>query len=325
MPNLDQCLDFYNLMTYDYYTYNFGDPVVAAHHAPLYRQSWDNQVDWDKNFYCDATVNAFIKAGATRSKLMLGIPFYGQSFTLSKLSGHALKWSPPIIDGKDANVKAGKPGLFSDPNHPGSTLGYFEICKNIKKPQAKDRWTKVSDCGSPANINDPCPTIGPYAYHTSDGQWFGYDDANMVAIKTKYAKKKGLGGVMVFDISTDDYKNQCGDGSYPLLTAISNAMNGNTGISNVENGFAAQTTTTTQTTTTRPTPPSPSPATSSNPPTVSTPPPGCNYGYFAKVKEGDTCWSIATYVCGQVRLDNLYKKNQRLDCSTLQIGQYVCC
>ena len=31
-----------------------------------------------------------------------------------------------------------------------------------------------------------------------------------------------LGGVMIWDISQDDYNNDCGNGSYPLLNAIAN-------------------------------------------------------------------------------------------------------
>jgi chitinase len=43
----------------------------------------------------------------------------------------------------------------------------------------------------------------------------------MAAVKTQYVLDEQLGGAMVWDISTDDFHNKCGDGANPLMTTIS--------------------------------------------------------------------------------------------------------
>lgn len=64
----------------------------------------------------------------------------------------------------------------------------------------------------------------PYAF-TND-QWVGYDDVKSVTIKSNYALDAGLGGVMVWSVETDDFRGICGNGEYPLLTAINKVIRG---------------------------------------------------------------------------------------------------
>merc|ERR1711904_4510 len=84
-------------------------------------------------------------------------------------------------------------------------MGYHEICRNLKTKG----WTKVE--------GDEC-TVGPHAY--KGDQLVGYDDLETVAVKMDYIKEMGLAGGMVWDISMDDFKNNCGDGKNPFLTAM---------------------------------------------------------------------------------------------------------
>ena len=46
--------------------------------------------------------------------------------------------------------------------------------------------------------------MGPYAF--SGDQWVGYDDPDMAAKKTRYAVSRGLGGVMVWDVGSEDVR-----------------------------------------------------------------------------------------------------------------------
>ena len=39
-------------------------------------------------------------------------------------------------------------------------------------------------------------------------------------------KQNGFGGVMVWALDLDDFKNTCGQGKYPLLNAINNELGG---------------------------------------------------------------------------------------------------
>ena len=133
--------------------------------------------------------------------MIVGIPTYGRSWTLSG-SATAI--------GSSASG-AGSAGPYSGS---GGFLMYNEICVNI----ASNGWTKVSDnTGS----------IGPYAY--KGNQWVGYDDIDMAATKAQYILDNDLGGGMFWDLPSDDFKNLCGNGKYPLIKTVYDALStGNT-------------------------------------------------------------------------------------------------
>ena len=167
------------------------EPTKADHHAPLYKRSWDK----DPTLNCNGSVSYWISHGASPSKLNMGIPLYGKSWTLTS----SIVAPPAPANGAGiAGPYTGQPGY----------LGYYEICSNIKS----NGWVQVDDL--------PCMN-GPFAYSLDYSQWVGFDDVAMVTTKTNYALSQGLGGVMVWDISTDDFQNTCGGGKNPLITAIS--------------------------------------------------------------------------------------------------------
>ena len=78
-----------------------------------------------KNF----SVRKFIELGASREKIILGIPTYGKSFTIDSRN---TKNPPGVIF-----TGAGKRGNLTKET---GTLGYQEICQYVKK----DGWTMVS-------------------------------------------------------------------------------------------------------------------------------------------------------------------------------------
>ena len=83
IPRLNKHLDFVSVMTYDYH----GQwDKKTGHIAPIY----EHPDDFDKTFNVNYTINYWINHGMTRSKLILGLPFYGQSFTLAKKSENGL-------------------------------------------------------------------------------------------------------------------------------------------------------------------------------------------------------------------------------------------
>lgn len=86
--------------------------------------------------------------GAPRAKLIMGMPLYGQSFTLSSSASHGLNAASSAGGAKGPYT--GQAGL----------LGYNEICLKVKN----DGW----------NVVGPINEMGPYAY--KDNQWVSYDD-----------------------------------------------------------------------------------------------------------------------------------------------------
>lgn len=59
--------------------------------------------------------------------------------------------------------------------------------------------------------------MAPYA--VKGDNWIGYDDVESTRVKANFALNNGLGGAIVWSIDTDDFRGDCGQGAYPLLTA----------------------------------------------------------------------------------------------------------
>ena len=96
--------------------------------------------------------------GAPKHKLIMGMPLYGQSLTLTSSLGHGL------------NAAATGPGTGGPITKQDGLLAYNEICNFVKN----ENWTVVG----------PINQMGPYAY--KDNQWVSYDDKNTIQKKVKH-------------------------------------------------------------------------------------------------------------------------------------------
>ena len=135
----------------------------------------------------------WMAAGAPAHKLVLGMPLYGQAFTLDNNQENGL------------NAPARQKGQAGEFTRAAGFLAYYEICDSINK----GGWTVV---------NDPEKRMGPYAY--KDRQWVGFDDVASIRRKAEYVRELGLGGGMVWALDLDDFNNRCGQGKHPLMNTI---------------------------------------------------------------------------------------------------------
>ncbi|XP_044301190.1 chitotriosidase-1-like [Varanus komodoensis] len=174
VDKISQFLDFINLMTYDFHG---SWEQVTGHVSPLYPDT-DDAVEYWKS------------KGAPAEKIIMGIPAYGRTFTLSS---------------SQTGVKApasgpGTPGTYTKE---AGFLAFYEIC-SFKKGAT----TKVI----------PEQKV-PYSF--KGNQWVGYDDVDSIKNKVKYLKEKKLGGGMLWAMDLDDFKGAfCAAGAYPLLQTL---------------------------------------------------------------------------------------------------------
>ncbi|XP_025423968.1 probable chitinase 10 isoform X2 [Sipha flava] len=190
VPILNQYLDWIGVMAYDYH----GQwDKKTGHVAPSYYHPEDDIPYFNLN----STVHYWIEKGANSRKIVLGVPLYGQSFTLSNPKVHGL------------NAPASGPGEAGKFTRSAGFIAYYEICRKL----ATEQWTVVQDPGY---------RMGPYAY--SGNQWVGFDDVETVKRKAEYVKSMNLGGAMVWALDLDDFRNVCGQGNYPLLGAITETL-----------------------------------------------------------------------------------------------------
>lgn len=179
IPNFDSVLTELNL-----YTMDFHGPwgKTAGFNAPLY--TYTDETDYSSVNGC---VLKYLKSGASRSKLNVGIPFYGYSYKDSHEIGEEC------------------------------TPDWLGVCS--------DKVTWMEDNGSPTyhNIYDHLPsmplywdeeTLTPIAYN--DLGIVSYDDPKSICYKTEYIMMNKLNGVIIQELGDDMLL----DKSTPLLDAV---------------------------------------------------------------------------------------------------------
>lgn len=187
VPVLSKYLDWIGVMTYDFHG---SWSKKTGQLAPLYNYPGNEQ-----NNYVDFAIKYWIKKGANSRKIIMGAPTYGITYTLANAQNHGLN---------AAITGAGQAGQFTQ--SPGS-LAYYEICEKVKK----QGWTVVKNA-----------QYGLYAF--KGNQWTSYDDIETMRTKSKYIRDSKLAGAMIWTLDFDDFNGSCGEGKYPLLTALNQAL-----------------------------------------------------------------------------------------------------
>uniref|UniRef100_A0A1B0DNH2 Uncharacterized protein n=1 Tax=Phlebotomus papatasi TaxID=29031 RepID=A0A1B0DNH2_PHLPP len=187
---LSQYFDWIAVMTYDFH----GQwDKQTGHVAPMYQHPSDYEPTFNANF----SINYWIEKGADRRKIVMGMPMYGQSFSLAEGNRHTL--NSPTYGGGEAGEATRARGF----------LAYYEICSNIRQRN----WHVVRDKKG---------RMGPYAYNRD--QWVSFDDVAMIRHKSEYVKAMGLGGAMIWALDLDDFRNVCQCEEYPLLRTINRVL-----------------------------------------------------------------------------------------------------
>lgn len=82
VPTLDKAIDFWNMMTYDYFVSDIASASITAPNQLLNNigsvKGFEDPVF--KTWSTTDSIQAFIKAGATPSKMVMGIAYYGHTW-----------------------------------------------------------------------------------------------------------------------------------------------------------------------------------------------------------------------------------------------------
>lgn len=149
-------VDQVNIMTYDL----MGGEKITGHHTALYPSNADSPSG-------DAAIQAFIKAGVPREKIMLGAAFYGRA------------WRQ--VESEEQN------GLHQTAGTSGNkSYAYPDIISLLS-----DGYVRYWDESAKA----------PYLFNGST--FVSYEDTESIALKGAYASNNGLQGVMFWEYGQD--------------------------------------------------------------------------------------------------------------------------
>jgi len=163
-------VDWINLMTYDYH----GDWEKRSNLiAPLYADPND-PANAESNI--DYTIKMYLNAKVPSKKLVLGIPFYGRSWTNCSSTNSGLFQACSGV----------AEGAIADGIHEYGNL-------------VKQGW--ITGNGFVRYWNDSSRV--PWLYNKTTKTFISYEDPESIAYKAGYIKTKELGGAMVWELSQD--------------------------------------------------------------------------------------------------------------------------
>ncbi|XP_063853755.1 probable chitinase 10 isoform X2 [Scylla paramamosain] len=175
-------------MSYDFH--GNWEPTVG-HPSPLLPQPGRHP-----HYNVQGAVDHLIKRGARPDQIVMGLPFYGVSWSLADQGAGQTR---------AAATGEGRAGLHFATQ---GKMSYYEICL----AKMEGGWQDTRGAGG--------------SYMHKDDLWVAYDDPQTLKKKAEYANMRGLAGVMIWDITTDDFGNYCQEGRNPLITAVANALQG---------------------------------------------------------------------------------------------------
>lgn len=162
MDKLHAYLDWINIMAYDFYT---SAAKTTGHHTGLFRSLSAG----DSTAYAEASVKQHLDAGIPARKLVIGVAFYGRSFSA---------------------VHPENNGLYQPYDRYAGQYSYSVLTRDfINKQGFKRFWDEAAKA--------------PYLWNADSATFITYDDPASLKAKAEFVKAHRLGGIMYWENSHD--------------------------------------------------------------------------------------------------------------------------
>ena len=248
LKKLNNIVDWVNIMAYDYHVAseqynNFNAPLFPY---PVKSSKDSKDIEQQARKYNVAyTIFSYLKAGMSRDKIVCGIPFYGRSMTNFMFDsknkdglfgigdiddpyarrGPSSRYIRPATNSDMAKELDGK-GIvsYSDINEPDKDNKVRVTTRVLTGKWGENVFATRKQYNYKWNDYAKIPylyTDGNNPDNISSNVFISYDNQRSIVEKVKYIKDKNLAGVMIWDITLDDKKN-----NFPLIFSISETFKG---------------------------------------------------------------------------------------------------
>ena len=164
-----QYMDWVNVMTYDYHG---GWDTTTNFHNHLYADPADPATGVARTYNTDSAIRYLIAQGFPRSKLLIGVGFYGRGW-----QGVA---AGPAGDGLYAPATGTAPATYE------AGIDDYKVLKLKTGTRIYHPITKQL-----------------YLFTGVGGQWWSYDDAVTIGTKASYVRTQALGGMFSWELDGD--------------------------------------------------------------------------------------------------------------------------
>ena len=179
LADLARSLDWINLMTYDYHG---SWERAAGLNAPLRRDPRD-----PAGTNAEASVQRVLASGVPKSKLTLGMPFYGKG------------WAGCAPGPRGDGLYQPCEGLASGSSQESFDFAYLTDHGYLVR-DGDGRYTLAGQ-GFARHWNEPARS--PYLYNPATRVFITYDDELSIRDKSRFVKERGLRGGMFWELDAD--------------------------------------------------------------------------------------------------------------------------
>lgn len=193
IEEMNKYVDFVNVMSYDFHSYTKYTPFTGFN-SPLYNRK--GEILYFATLNINSTAYMWNNKGMDRSKIIIGLPTFGHSFTLVN-SNNAALGSPSTGYGK-----LGHNGF----------IDFVELCHFMNSTD-NERIVYDNETASP--------------YFVSGSEWISFENMESMVNKAKFIKENDFGGAMIYSLNSDDYSGACAlktDGKFYLTRYVNNAL-----------------------------------------------------------------------------------------------------
>lgn len=211
---LQDQIDWFNVMSYDYTVSDSINANVTAANQPVYNTTNPSVVDpWG----VDYTIDGYVKLGAKPEKLSLGIALYGHTWFVPGLEGDA--WQSFGLTATKQQACCGPYRL----TYGASAGAGCALCGSMM-------FSEIRAAGCPQYMD--WETLSHISYcaedsldgHTKAGTWISWNDFDSLEMVSKYGMYKKLKGVFIWDTSQDTLDEKAGGFTYEYVKNISGSV-----------------------------------------------------------------------------------------------------